>query len=325
MLTSHPLVRLVVLACVVVSMVVTTGACGSTATGVETYTDPEYGYSFEYPAAWKLKVYEITPETLSGSGGALVWGSNVSDVGVLDRNGATAADMYMDLAEVRTYYMGQPIDESNMSGLKDQLDSANVDWGSGVTDVKVVEALTETNIGGVGGFKKTHSFVKNGVPFVTTVYFLFSGPMEYIVHTQAAEENWTANQPVFDALLASFKPGGVTTAASTSSPAATGATSASTSEPTELPEPQVGERRIAVMGPVTKTAGTGGQFGLTGFKSTATVTFKDGSTAEVDDSIPEGATNAQDLASAWVLASMRDRSDVAVEFRDGKWWVVAIY
>jgi hypothetical protein len=324
-LKSYPPVFLVGLACVLFTVAVVVGACGSTATGVETYTDPAYGFSFDYPADWRLKVYEVTPETIPDSGGALAWGGKVSDVGFLDRDGATAADTYMDLAEVRAFYMGRPIDESNMSSLKSQLESASVDWGSGVTDVKVIEALTETSMGGMKGFKRTHSFVKDGVPFVTTAYFLFSGPMEYIVQTQAAEENWTANQPVFDAFLASFKPGGVTMAASTTTPAATGTTSATTSEPSELPEPQEGERRMAVMGPVTTHAETGGQFGLTGFKYTATVTFKDGSTAEVDDSVPEGVTNGEDLAMAWILASTRDQSDVAVEFRDGKWMVVAIY
>ena len=323
LLTSHRLVRLVVLVGAVLLVVVTMGACGSTATGVETYTDPEYGYSFEYPAAWKLKTLEVTPETIPGRGGALVWGGKVSDVGVLDRDGASVADTWVDLVQVRTYYMGQPIDESNMSSLKDRLDSATVDWGSGVTDVKVLEALTETSLGGMQGFKKTHRLVKDGVPLVTTVHFLFSGPMEYIVHTQAAEENWIANQPVFDALLASFKPGGVATAVSTSSPVATGATSATTSG--ALPAPKEGERRIAVMGPVTTTFETGGQFGFTGSKHTATVTFKDGSTAEVDDSAPEGATKAEDLTMAWALASTRNQSDVAVEFRDRKWVVVAIY
>ena len=324
-LVSHPPVFLVVLVCALLSVAVVGGACGSTATGVETYTDPAYGFSFDYPADWKLKVYEVTPETIPNSGGAIVWGGKVSDVGFLDRDGATAADTYMDGAEVRAYYMGRPIDESNMSSLKSQLESAGLDLGSGVTDVKILEALTETSMGGMKGFKRTHSFVKDGVPFVTTLYILFSGPMEYTVHTQAAEEKWTANQPIFDAFLASFKPGGVTLAVSTTTPAVTGTTSATTSEPSELPEPQEGERRMAVMGPVSTTAETGGQFGLTDFKSTATVTFKDGSTAKVDDSIPEGATNGEDLALGWTLASTRDQIDVAVEFRDGKWMVVAIY
>jgi hypothetical protein len=322
-LVSHPSALLVVLVSVLLSVAVVTGACGSTATGVKTYTDADYGYSFEYPADWKLKVYEVTPETIPDSGGALAWGGKVSDAGVLDHDGAVAADMYMDLAEVRAFYMGRPIDESNMSSLKSQLESTSVDWGSGVTDVKILQALTETNMGGMRGFKKTHSFVKDGVPFVTTVYILFSGPMEYMVHTQASEENWSANQPVFDAFLASFRPGGVTMAVSTTTPAVTTATSPSTSGPSELPEPQEGERRIAVMGPVTTTAETGGQFGLTDMKSTATVTFKDGSTAEVDAGIPDGATSEETLA--WTLARTRDRSDVAVEFRDGKWVLVAIY
>ena len=323
MLTSHPRMSLVVLACVLLSAAVVIGACGSEATGVKTYTNADYSYSFEYPASWTLKVFEVTPETIPDSGGEPTWNTRVSDVAAINHKGADAGGVYLDMVEVKVIYQGQPIEESDLPRIKSSMESDSGAFGSDVTDVKRIEPVTESNLDGMVGFKVTDSFVKSGVPTVTTYYILFSGAMEYHVVVQAAEENWSANQPVFDAILASFKPGGVAMAASTTTPAVTTATSPSTSEPSELPEPQEGERRIAVMGPVTTTAETGGQFGLTGTKSTATVTFKDGSTAEVDASIPEGATSEETLA--WTLAKTRDRSDVAVEFHDGKWVLVAIY
>jgi hypothetical protein len=73
--------------------------------------------------------------------------------------------------------------------------------------MKVVEALAETTVAGMSGFKVTYSFNKNGAPAVSTMYFLFSGAVEYQVTVQAAEKNWGADKLVFDALLASFKPG----------------------------------------------------------------------------------------------------------------------
>jgi hypothetical protein len=318
-----PLVSSVLLACVLLSAAVVIGACGSEATGVKTYANADYSYSFEYPASWTLKVFEVTPETIPDSGGEPTWNTRVSDVAVINHKGADAGGEYLDMVEVKLIYQGQPIEESDLTRIKSNIESTSGTFGSDVTDVKRLEQATETNVGGMVGFKMTDSYVKSGVPAVTTLYILFSGAMEYHVLVQAAEENWSANRPVFDAILASFKPGGVDMAASTTTPAVTTATSPSTSEPSELPEPQEGERRIAVMGPVTTTAETGGQFGLTDTKSTATVTFKDGGTAEVDASIPEGPTSEQTLA--WTLAKTRDRSDVAVEFHDGKWVLVAIY
>ena len=44
----------------------------------------------------------------------------------------------------------------------------------------------------------------------TTSYFIFSGNIEYQLVLQAASENWEKDQAVFDAFLASFKPGAAT-------------------------------------------------------------------------------------------------------------------
>ena len=84
---------------VLLRLAVAVGACGSTATGVETYTDPAYGYSFEYPADWKLKIFEVTAETIPDSGGTLPRRARGERCRRARPRRAVAADMYMDLAE----------------------------------------------------------------------------------------------------------------------------------------------------------------------------------------------------------------------------------
>jgi hypothetical protein len=206
MLTSHPRMSLVALVSVLLSLAVAIGACGSEATGVKTYTDTDYGYSFEYPAGWTLKVFEVTPETIPDSGGKPTLNTRVSDVAVINHKGADAGGEYLDMVEVKVIYQGQPVEESDLPRIKSNIESASSTFDSDVTDVKRVEPVTEASIGGMIGFKITDSYIKSGVPAVTSLYILFSGAMEYHVLVQASEENWSANQPVFDAILASFKP-----------------------------------------------------------------------------------------------------------------------
>lgn len=199
MLTRRPLLSAVVLACVLLSAAVLVGACGSAATGVKTYTDADYGYSFEYPAGWKLQK-DDSAEISAG-------GDAVGNVGVYDPKGAVAQGSAIDLAQVSVYKLTVTIDDSMMPLLKTEVESVLAGLESQASDIKTVEALAETTAGGMSGFKVTYSFTKNAAPAISTMYFLFSGAMEYQVTVQAAEENWSADKPVFDALLASFKPG----------------------------------------------------------------------------------------------------------------------
>ena len=51
-------VILTVLALALIAMLAALTACGddsSSSSGVKTYTDQKYGYSFEYPGSWKLE------------------------------------------------------------------------------------------------------------------------------------------------------------------------------------------------------------------------------------------------------------------------------
>jgi hypothetical protein len=39
----------------------------------------------------------------------------------------------------------------------------------------------------------------------STLYFLFNGDAEYEFSTQASTDHWAKDQPIFDAMIASFR------------------------------------------------------------------------------------------------------------------------
>jgi hypothetical protein len=188
----------VVLLCVLLSAVLVVGACGSTATGLKTYADADYSFSFEYPASWQLQK--------GGSADITAGGSSSGSVGVYDPKGAVAQKTYIDVAQVSVYKLNQTVDDSMMPQIKTEVESVLASIEGQAPDMKTMDPLAETTVGGMSGFKVTYSLAKNGAPVTSTMYFLFSGALEYQVTVQAADENWSADRAIFDALLASFKP-----------------------------------------------------------------------------------------------------------------------
>lgn len=177
-------------------------ACGgsdSDGTGnLKTYSNGQYSYSFQYPATWKL-VENTSPDVSAG-------GAAAASIGVYDPKGAIAEDTYIDMALVSVYKLNATVDESMMPQIRSEVEAVLGDLTSQAGDLKTVEQLSETSVNGMSGYKATFSFSKNETPVLSTLYFLFSGNMEYQVTVQAAEQNWEKLKPVFTALIASFKP-----------------------------------------------------------------------------------------------------------------------
>jgi hypothetical protein len=193
-----------VLGCVLLLTALAAGACGSdggTANGgtVKTYTDPDYGFSFDYPADWTLQEGDSS-DVAAGS-------SATRSVGVFDPEGAVADDTYIDLAQTSVYELNITVDESTMPDIQAEVEQVLASLESQATDLETIEALSETEVGGMAGFEVTYSFTRAGEAVTSTLYFLFSGSIEYQLTLQAATKNWEANTPVFDALVSSFKPG----------------------------------------------------------------------------------------------------------------------
>jgi hypothetical protein len=176
--------------------------CGTPA-GPQTYLDKDYGYSFEYPGAWKL-VDSGTPDVTGGAGAASI-------VTVGDPKGAKVGDTGLDLLMVQIFPLSVTFDETMMPEALAELEPLMAGLQSQDPTWKVEKALTETKLAGAPGYVTTATFTwEDGTPMKTTSYFIFSGKIEYQLVVQAASENWTKDQAVFDAFLASFKPGPTT-------------------------------------------------------------------------------------------------------------------
>jgi hypothetical protein len=199
MLRPRPLTAGAALILIVLMVAVVAAGCGSPASGVKTYTDADYHYSFEYPAGWEVQKGDNAEVTAGGSAAA--------SMAAYDPDGAVADDTYIDLVQVSVYKLNTNIDESMMSDIQPEVEQVLASLESQGTDMKTVEALSETTVDGMPGFKVTYSFSKSGTPANSTLYFLFSGDVEYQLTVQAATENWEAKAAAFDALVASFKPG----------------------------------------------------------------------------------------------------------------------
>ncbi len=191
----------VVFGLLTVALVVSLAACGGSSSdgSVKTYTDDKYGYSFEYPDDWKVE--EAGEADVSA--GAVAAGST----GVYDPEGAVAEDTFIDMMQVSVYELNVTVDESTMPAIKTEVETVVASLESQAGDIQTVAPLADAKVGGMDGYTVTYSFDKSGAPVTSALYFMFSGNLEYQLIVQAAEGNWEANQPIFEAILDSFEPG----------------------------------------------------------------------------------------------------------------------
>jgi hypothetical protein len=161
-----------------------------------TYTDPKYGYTFQYPATWEIDSGTTTDVTAGGSA--------TSGVGAFDPNGTVANGIYVDLMVVSTYELNITVTDSMIPGLESEIQGVLSSLQSQATDAQVVSPLAPTEAAGLKGYSVTYTFTKDGVPTTSTLYFLFKGNLEYQLSTQASTVNWDKNQAIFAAMVASF-------------------------------------------------------------------------------------------------------------------------
>ncbi len=190
-----------VLALTVSASLLMAGCTSSVDEKPETYTDSEYGFSFEYPSNWQAFA---GAETAVGGGA-----EPVAAVTVGDPKGARAGDIGLDLFMVRVYQLNAVIDESLMPAVLGELEPLVAGLQSQDSSMVVEQPLTQTSVNSIPGYQCTWTFVgQDGTPMRTTSYFLFSGDIEYQLVVQSSEQNWAKNQTVFAAFLSTFQPGG---------------------------------------------------------------------------------------------------------------------
>jgi hypothetical protein len=190
------------LGCALVMALLLAVGCGdsgdSAAGGDRIYTDPDYGFSFEYPATWRIQEGD--------SSGVTPGGDPMASVKVYNPEGTVANDTYIDLALVSVYELNVVVEDSTMPKIRAEVERVIADLERLAVGMQTVEALSEAEVNGMPGFETTYTFPRGDTTVKSTLYFLFDGDIEYQFTMQAATENWEKNTPIFDALVSSFQP-----------------------------------------------------------------------------------------------------------------------
>jgi hypothetical protein len=164
--------------------------------GPKSYTDPDYGFSFEFSGDWTLGA--VLPSDLEGG--------VTESVGAFDPEGVMSEDGY-DFVSVRVYDITPGAPEVTAESLQTEFESWLTDAQGFYSGMQIVEPITAAKVGGLDGYKATFTFTDQGVALRTTEYVLLSDTVMYDLFLQSAEETWAANQEIFAGFLSSFKPG----------------------------------------------------------------------------------------------------------------------
>ena len=170
----------------------------SSASQFNTYTDPDYGYSIDYPAYWRLREDEgVDPDASD---------SPLTQVSALDPSGAHKGLTYFDLFDIVVFDYGVVVDESMLSGIRADLETFFAEQAT--AGVEMVEPLTEAVAGGLRGFSATFTDSLEGQTLKTTIFWLYGSSTTYFVTFQSADTTWDRNQATFEQMIASFRTGG---------------------------------------------------------------------------------------------------------------------
>lgn len=182
------------LAILLVMSAILLAACSK---GPQTYTDDDFGFSFEYPGSWAIQ--HMSPAALSPG--------VAKEVGAFDQDGSDAGDEYTwDMVSVEVYQGGMDLDYT-LDDISTMNDEYLADLQEQEPTLQVLESVTPVIVGGLDGYKITYTGSVGSTQIHCSEYTLLSHSVIYNLWTQAAEENWDSNQSVFADFLASFIPG----------------------------------------------------------------------------------------------------------------------
>ena len=163
---------------------------GGPASGLKTYEDSKNHFSLQYPASWQRG----KPATASSAA-----------VTIFDPAGTKISSGYVD--QILVY-----VTQAGSSSVQAPTDAVVADLLTqfktrGAPDAKLSSPLRQTTIGGAGGWTWTFSFTMESVPVSFAEYWLLSNGTVYLVGIKAADKQWPADKPDFDAVIASFRTG----------------------------------------------------------------------------------------------------------------------
>ncbi len=154
-------------------------------TATETYTDPGYAFSFDYPADWQRDNKDLQE----------AYGVDYG-VGFYDPYGDGDALYSYTTVAVGLHEWGAQTDESTLPEVKSILSE---DYPE--------SAFTNATVAGVEALVVTSSEDLDGTPTRIVTYYLCHEDLIYELDFQATEASWSENAEAFDLILESFKPG----------------------------------------------------------------------------------------------------------------------
>jgi hypothetical protein len=186
----------VTLVAVVLGGLVATSACEKTTTsgGTTRYSNDQFGISFEITDRFEQG------EEATGTGST---DQAAFSVVFLDPDGVVVDDIAVDTLKVSVYELGQEITPDLMPDFKASLDSSLTQLQQADPTMQA-QALTETTVNGVPGWKTDYTKSVSDVPINARTYFLVAGTKEYQITMWSAQENWSKNEPDLQAAVDSF-------------------------------------------------------------------------------------------------------------------------
>lgn len=183
-------------------------ASGGGVSLTKTLVNEQFGFSFGYSPPFEPQ----DDATFDGGSGS----ESTATSSVFDTEGSQIDGQYRDAFVVSVYELPQPVTQEDLPAAKAEIENTLIPQLKQSTPGIEFSAVTETTLAGKPAFRTDVSFEVNKKPIKSTMYFIFDGSTQYQVLVQAADQNWEALQPTFDAMLASF-----TISSSSASPSGT--------------------------------------------------------------------------------------------------------
>ena len=191
------MLAVVALAAVAALAVGLAAGCGG---GTTTYTNDEYGFSFDYDSGTFTENDDVSSESAGGD--------SAFRVGFADEDGTKQDDQYRDGFLVNVYELGVNLDdypvEEALPQLRDEVENLLPQLGSAFGTSATFGSLDDVDRDDSMGFKADVTYDMDDAPFKARMYFLFSGDKEYQITFQSAEDRWSELEPKFQEVIDSF-------------------------------------------------------------------------------------------------------------------------
>ena len=176
-------------------------ACVGCGGEIVTYTDAEYGFSFEYDDSWDLTEASVDelPANASKSVGVYdPWGSHTSD------------NLTFDYFAVEVYEL-EPATAPTVNELLEGFAQYLQQLQDSDPSLQVAHEPARTDVNGRPAAYIEYLYTADSVDVRCTEYRLVGkGGIVYSLHTQSAVDNWEENGEVFSTFLDTFSLGGET-------------------------------------------------------------------------------------------------------------------